>query len=85
MNTKHKDCLNYLSLDVFKGFCRNNDNANVLADEASCNDFKKTLTCRICAHYTYTDEFLGLCKDKQTAYPDLNAKTCEMFEQKENQ
>ena len=76
---KHHDCEEYLTIDIFKGFCRLNKEMK-LADEGACDDFKPAKKCKFCQHYTPKEEFLGICMDKTWVYPDLLAKTCKNFE-----
>jgi len=78
----HIDCEEYLAIDVFKGFCRAKK-TEVLADEASCDDFVQVMKCAFCKKFKPTDEHLGLCMDKVVTYPDLLAKTCDDFEWKD--
>jgi hypothetical protein len=81
MQKLHIDCEEYLAIDVFKGFC-STKKMIVLADEEGCEDFKQAKKCRICKHFTPTEEYLGVCMGKATAYPDLLARTCNDFEWK---
>ena len=74
----HIDCKYYLAIDVFKGICkRTKDNIN--ADEPACPDFEKAAKCKHCVHFSSKDGVLGLCMDKETAYPDMQAVTCKDF------
>jgi len=74
----HIDCNYYLAVDVFKGFCkRTKDQIN--ADEIACDDFDKAPKCKHCQYFSMKDEYLGLCKDKAIAYPDMKAGTCKDF------
>jgi hypothetical protein len=74
----HIDCEEYRAIDVFKGLCTTKGKI-VPADEAGCEDFRQAAKCRFCRHYTPTEEYLGLCMGKATAYPDLLAKACSDF------
>lgn len=78
----HMDCEEYLAVDVFKGLC-SMKKTMVPADDEQCDDFIQAKKCRLCQHYTPTDEYLGLCLGKDIAYPDLLAKTCIDFQWKE--
>lgn len=74
----HIECKYYLAADVFKGLCKKTKDP-VNADEIACDDFEKAPKCRHCNNYTINDEFMGLCKEKATAYPDMKAETCKDF------
>ena len=78
-NRYHIACEEFLTIDVFKGFCGMKKKI-VIADEEGCEDFELAKRCRFCTHFTPTEEYLGLCMGKETAYPDLLAKTCSDFE-----
>jgi 4-hydroxyphenylacetate decarboxylase small subunit len=82
MENTHKDCKNYLAVDVFKGICKV-DKININADDESCEKFSQIEKCRYCLNYSSTDEFLGRCMQKADAYPDMIAKTCDIFEWKQ--
>ncbi len=81
MNFSHKDCRNYLAVDVFKGLCKL-DKENINADDASCKRFDLLEKCRYCSNYTNVEEQMGLCMNKIDAYPEMVAKTCEDFKWK---
>lgn len=72
------NCKYYLPIDAFKGVCKLNKK-NILADEASCEDFDKAAKCEYCAEYQKVDEVKGLCKGKYDAFAAMNAKTCSDF------
>ena len=77
---KHKDCENFIPIDVFKGLCRL-DKEMVSADEEGCEKFKPVKKCRFCKNYARKEEFLGICtRNRRATYPDLLAKRCEYFE-----
>ena len=78
----HVDCENYLTIDVFKGLC-SLTKAMVMADDGACESFHQARKCKLCKKYTPTEETLGMCMDKAVAYPEMYAKTCEWFEQKD--
>ena len=73
------DCDHFIPVDVFKGLCHINKRT-VLADDPSCNECAPMKKCKFCRHYLAKDEYLGLCKTQEPTYPDLVARTCEMFE-----
>ena len=74
----HIDCKYYLATDVFKGICkRTKDKIN--ADESACSKFDKAPKCKHCKHFTIKDNNLGLCMEKTTSYPDMQAVTCKDF------
>jgi len=74
----HKDCEAYISVDVFKGLCRIKEKM-VEADTEACRDFVPLPRCGLCRHFSLTQDNLGTCKDKITAYPAMIAKTCNEF------
>ena len=75
---KHINCKNYLATDIFKGICkRTKDKIN--ADETACSEFDKAPKCKYCKHFSIKDNNLGLCMDKATSYPDMQAVTCKDF------
>jgi hypothetical protein len=78
----HVDCENYLTIDVFKGFC-SQGKTMVMADDDACVKFYPAMKCKQCKKFTPTEETLGLCMNKTVAYPEMYAKTCEWFEQKD--
>ena len=75
---QHINCKYYLAIDAFKGVCKLNK-INILADDASCDDFEKAPKCEFCAEYKKIDEIKGICKDKHDAFAAMNAKTCGDF------
>jgi len=78
----HADCRNYCTMDVAKGICRRTGNT-VLIDDNACSCFQALPKCKFCAHYSATDENIGVCKaeaGEPWAYPEMIATTCEMFE-----
>ena len=82
MTEQHVDCIEYLPIDVFKGFCTKKKN-KIMADDAACEDFKPTRKCKLCENYNPTEENLGLCMSNTIAYPEMIAKTCEWFRGKD--
>lgn len=74
----HTDCNYYLATDVFKGICKRTKD-HIKADEPACDNFDKAPKCRHCKNFSMTDEYLGKCMDKATAYPDMKAVTCKDF------
>lgn len=81
MKKIHRDCDEFLAIDVFKGFCRLNKKM-IMMDDRACDKFKPVKKCKFCKHYTQEKEFLGTCMGKTEVYPDLLAKTCSNFEWK---
>ena len=81
MGLKCLDCINFLPVDVFKGICHL-EKAFMEADNEACKRFEPVPKCKFCQHYRPLegDKNLGMCKEKEFTYPDLIAKTCEMFE-----
>lgn len=75
---KHYDCKHYLSIDAFKGICKNKQ-INILADDESCKDFEKAEKCTHCSNFKLTGDEIGTCMDKHQAYPQMNANTCADF------
>ncbi len=74
----HLDCSFYLAVDVFKGICKRTKE-RILADDASCKQFKQVPKCKWCQHFTATDDQLGICMGQATAYPEMRALTCLDF------
>ena len=74
----HIDCKYYLATDAFKGICKLSKET-INADDIACDDFEKTAKCRHCKNFTETKDYLGLCMNKATAYPDMKAITCKDF------
>ncbi|MDO9577638.1 MAG: 4-hydroxyphenylacetate decarboxylase small subunit [Candidatus Cloacimonadales bacterium] len=74
----HIDCKYYLATDVFKGICKRTK-AKIKADEPACSDFEKAPKCKHCLHFSMKENNLGLCLEKATAYPDMQAVTCNDF------
>jgi 4-hydroxyphenylacetate decarboxylase small subunit len=78
------DCSRLIHVDVFKGICRINKE-KVSLDMEACKEFEPVKKCKFCRCYEQgEEEFIGKCKGKAIAYPDLIAKTCEEFDWKEN-
>jgi hypothetical protein len=75
---EHKDCIYYLSTDVFKGICKRDKNI-INADDSSCQSFIKAKKCKYCSNFSLTSDELGTCMDKYDAYPEMNAITCHDF------
>jgi len=75
----HIDCKYYLATDVFKGICKKTKD-KINADEPACDNFEKASKCKYCKYFSMNDEYLGMCKEKATAYPDMKAETCKDFE-----
>jgi len=74
----HIDCKYYLATDVFKGICkRTKDQIN--ADEPACSDFEKAPKCKHCKHFSHKENNLGICMNQTTAYPEMQAVTCNDF------
>ena len=84
MELRCRDCIHFLPVDVFKGICHL-DKPFVEAESEICERFEPVPKCKFCMHYRPLEgnKYLGMCKDKEFTYPDLIAKTCEMFEWKE--
>ncbi len=78
MEKKHKDCLYYLRVDVFKGICKR-EKTKIQADEDACKSFEQIEQCRYCTNYTPVNEELGLCMNRADTYPELIARTCTSF------
>jgi len=74
----HIDCKYFLAVDVFKGLCKRTKES-ISADEAACADFDKTPKCKHCKDFLATAEYLGMCKNKAIAYPDMRAENCKDF------
>ena len=74
----HIDCKYYLAVDVFKGLCKRTKES-IIADEAACADFENAPKCKHCKNFSTTVEYMGLCKDKAAAYPDMKADNCKDF------
>ena len=75
---KHYDCKYYLAIDAFKGICKRDKN-DILADDASCENFEKAKKCVHCSHFKLVSDEIGTCMDKHEAYPQMNANTCSDF------
>ena len=78
---KHMDCRNYAAVDVAKGICHRTKEL-VPADAGRCEHFVPMPKCKFCAHFSESEQFLGVCngvRSKPVTYPDLIAVTCEMF------
>jgi hypothetical protein len=76
---KHRDCENFIPVDVFKGLCADKK-LLVASDDASCENFRAAKKCGLCKRYEPKDQFTGACMGKAPAYSDMAAKTCESFE-----
>jgi hypothetical protein len=76
---KHRDCENFIPVDVFKGLCAEKKTL-VASDEACCENFRAAKRCGLCERYGSRDQYIGTCMGEATAYPNMNAKTCERFE-----
>ena len=77
------DCSKYVTIDVFKGYCRSS-RTDVMGDQNSCNDFEYMKKCKFCKHYTEKEFFIGFCMDETLVYPDLISKTCKKFKWKKD-
>lgn len=78
---KHMDCRNFAAVDVAKGICHRTKEL-VLGDADHCEHYVPIQKCKVCAHFTASEQYLGTCgavPTKPMAYPDLIAVTCEMF------
>ena len=77
---RHYDCKYYLTIDVFKGICKRDKN-NIQADDSACDNFDKARKCKHCVHFSATGKEVGLgkCMNKQDAYPEMIAVTCNDF------
>ena len=74
----HIDCKYFLATDVFKGICKRTKD-KIIADEPACSYSEKTPKCKHCKNFSMKENNLGLCMDKATAYPDMQAITCNDF------
>jgi len=75
------DCDFYVPIDVFKGVCHINKKM-VLTDDEPCEACEPVRKCKFCSNFSSTEENLGLCKGSAIAYPEMIARTCEMFHPK---
>lgn len=80
---KHKDCRNFVPVDVAKGFC-NVHKQMVLIDSDVCETFKVLPKCENCAKFEpySSEDTLGTClaeKAKPWTFADLITVTCEMY------
>lgn len=80
---KHNDCKYFNPIDVFKGICRKTGTA-VFIDTPPCPAFLEAQKCRNCSHFTNPNsEEIGTCTGLTKefwAYGDMNAKTCEGYQ-----
>lgn len=77
-----KDCDYFIFNDAFSGLCALKKEI-VGTDEKACDKFIPMKKCKFCKHYEPIDENLGICrKEGVKTYPDLIARTCEMYEQR---
>lgn len=74
------DCLYYLPVDVFKGMCKV-DKKECTPETPFCTEGKMSPKCKFCTHFTAQKEFIGLCMEKHTTYPDLSGRQCKDFTQ----
>jgi 4-hydroxyphenylacetate decarboxylase small subunit len=80
---KHKDCRNFVPVDVAKGFCREHQQM-VLIDSDVCDSFRMLPKCGNCAKFEpYSPEdSMGSClaeKRKPWTFADLITVTCENY------
>lgn len=79
---QHKDCRNFISVDVAKGICRRTGDM-ILLDGEACSEYVQLPKCKFCSHYATSDqEGIGCCTAEAGspwAYPEMIAVTCEMF------
>jgi len=74
----HRACEDYVSIDVFKGYCHTYQKL-VNADEKACLNFVPIPKCGLCTNYQPQDETMGTCMSHESTFQDLTAKTCENF------
>lgn len=79
MENSCKDCRFFLPVDVFRGICKFSKE-KILQDDPFCRDAQKLPKCKVCSHFTAEKEYLGKCRGRFLAYPDLVASTCADFE-----
>jgi 4-hydroxyphenylacetate decarboxylase small subunit len=79
---KHCDCRNFAPVDVVKGICHRTKDL-IMGDDQQCGHFTPVNKCKLCGHYSASDEeFMGICNAeaaKPWTYPDMITTTCEMF------
>ena len=79
---RHNDCLNFLPVDVAKGFCRRTDEL-ILTDSETCEHFNALPKCKNCAQFLPQDGgALGVCRAEKSqpwTFKDLIAVTSEMY------
>jgi len=80
----HLDCVNFVPVDVTKGFCLLSKEL-ILADSESCARFIRQAKCKHCYHYL-SDETNSLCghcaasAEKFIAYAEMVARTCRDYQ-----
>ena len=79
----HTDCLNFIPIDVAKGFC-NMIKGNVVVDSPVCSRFEQVAKCRVCARFSSPDEKgIGKCggfSEESWTFAGLKAVNCERFQ-----
>jgi 4-hydroxyphenylacetate decarboxylase small subunit len=80
---KHSDCLNYIPVDVAKGFCVR-ENGIVTLDSNPCELAKSRPKCKYCSNYYFQEKAVnngdGICKgfEKESwVYGELSSENCE--------